>query len=131
MLQSLLRGPDQVLILDEPGNYLDVPSKQWLEEQLAESPKTILFVSHDRGLLTRTAQRIVALKGSDEGNTGETPHPWPANQGSWKLGARVVPGHFSQTHDHPELAGRSLQTILWEDCAVQIHAAVRRCDATS
>lgn len=255
VLQALLRGPDPILILDEPDNYLDVPSKQWLEEQLAESPKTILYVSHDRELLARTAQRIVTLEGPTDGNTAwvhgggfasyhatrsdrharfaerqrrwaeeraelqtlvkslqlakssktqaavsrlerheatEPPAPprqqqitmrlgggrtgvraltcsqltltsltapfdlevfygervavlggngtgkshflqllsgWPCtdavpHQGGWKLGARVVPGHFSQTHDHPELAGRSLQTILWEDCAVQIDAAV-------
>lgn len=36
----------------------------------------------------------------------------------------MVPGHFSQTHEHPELTGRSLQTILWEDCAIQVDAAV-------
>ena len=31
----------------------------------------------------------------------------------WKLGARVVPGYFAQTHDHPELYGRTLVDILW------------------
>src|SRR3712207_1955918 len=31
-LEALLRGPDQVLLLDEPDNYLDVPGKRWLEE---------------------------------------------------------------------------------------------------
>ena len=34
-LEALLRGPDEVLLLDEPDNYLDVPGKQWLESQLA------------------------------------------------------------------------------------------------
>ena len=51
VLEALLRGPDEVLLLDEPDNYLDVPTKRWLEEQLLESPKTVLFVSHDRELL--------------------------------------------------------------------------------
>ena len=45
VLEALLRGPDEVLLLDEPDNYLDVPGKRWLEEQLRESPKTVLFVS--------------------------------------------------------------------------------------
>ncbi len=63
MLESLLRGPDEVLLLDEPDNYLDVPGKRWLEEQLAASPKTVLFVSHDRELLARTATRIVTVEG--------------------------------------------------------------------
>ena len=46
-LEALLRGPDEVLLLDEPDNYLDVPGKRWLEAALAESPKTVLFVSHE------------------------------------------------------------------------------------
>lgn len=53
VLQALLRGADDVLVLDEPDNYLDVPSKQWLEQQLVDSPKTVLYVSHDRELLAR------------------------------------------------------------------------------
>ena len=55
VLEALLRGPDEVLLLDEPDNYLDVPGKRWLEERLRESPKTVLFVSHDRELLARAA----------------------------------------------------------------------------
>ena len=35
VLEALLRGPDEMLLLDEPDNYLDVPGKRWLEEQLA------------------------------------------------------------------------------------------------
>lgn len=61
-LEVLLRGPDQVLLLDEPDNYLDVPGKRWLEAALAESPKTVLFVSHDRELLHRTADRVVTIE---------------------------------------------------------------------
>ncbi len=61
-LEALLRGPDQVLLLDEPDNYLDVPGKRWLEAALADSPKTVLFVSHDRELLARTATRIVTIE---------------------------------------------------------------------
>ena len=50
-LEALLRGPDEVLLLDEPDNYLDVPGKRWLEERLLETRKTVLFVCHDRELL--------------------------------------------------------------------------------
>jgi ATPase subunit of ABC transporter with duplicated ATPase domains len=63
VLEVLLRGPDQVLLLDEPDNYLDVPGKRWLEEQLRATPKTVLFVSHDRELLAGTATRLVTLEG--------------------------------------------------------------------
>ena len=62
VLESLLRGPDRVLLLDEPDNYLDVPGKHWLERQLAATPKTVLLVSHDRELLSACAQRIVTVE---------------------------------------------------------------------
>jgi len=61
-LEALLRGPDEVLLLDEPDNYLDVPAKRWLEERLAATPKTVLLVSHDRELLAQAAARIVTLE---------------------------------------------------------------------
>ena len=69
VLEALLRGPDQVLLLDEPDNYLDVLTKRWLEEELRESPKTVLFVSHDRELLSRTATRVVTVELGAAGNT--------------------------------------------------------------
>jgi ATPase subunit of ABC transporter with duplicated ATPase domains len=62
VLEALLQGPAEVLLLDEPDNYLDVPGKQWLEEQLAQTRKTVLLVSHDRELLANTAQRIVTVE---------------------------------------------------------------------
>ncbi|MDA3644490.1 ATP-binding cassette domain-containing protein [Saccharopolyspora indica] len=67
-LEALLRGPDQVLLLDEPDNYLDVPGKQWLEEQIRDTPKSVLFVTHDRELLHRTANRIVTVELGAVGN---------------------------------------------------------------
>jgi len=68
-LEALLRGPDDVLLLDEPDNYLDVPAKRWLEEQLRQSPKTVLLVSHDRELLARAADRIITLEPGGAGAT--------------------------------------------------------------
>ncbi|GGZ19629.1 ABC transporter ATP-binding protein [Streptomyces inusitatus] len=251
-LEALLRGPDEVLLLDEPDNYLDVPGKRWLEERLKETRKTVLFVSHDRELLVRTAQKIVSVEPGPAGSdiwvhgagfdtyhearkerfarfeelkrrwdeeharlkalvfrlrqqaaispdmasryramqtrfkkfedVGPPPEPpreqdirmrlrggrtgvraltcqgleltglmkpfdlevfygervavlgsngsgkshflrllagegTVAHTGSWKLGARVVPGHFAQTHAHPELMGRTLVDILWTEHA--------------
>ncbi|MBU7596873.1 ATP-binding cassette domain-containing protein [Streptomyces sp. P38-E01] len=251
VLEYLLRGPEEVLLLDEPDNYLDVPGKRWLEEQLRQTRKTVLFISHDRELLARTARRIISVEpgpaGSDvwvHGAGFDTYHEarrerfarfeelrrrWDekhaqlkrlvntlknkaafndglasryqaartrlrkfeeagppqeppreqditmrlrggrtgvraitcagleltglmrpfdlevfygervavlgsngsgkshflrllagdevAHSGVWRLGARVVPGHFAQTHAHPELAGRSLLDILWKEHA--------------
>ncbi|MGK2929430.1 MAG: ABC-F family ATP-binding cassette domain-containing protein [Acidimicrobiales bacterium] len=242
-LEFLLRNDDEVLLLDEPDNFLDIPGKRWLEQRLNESSKTILFVSHDRELLARAAHRIVTIEGDgawihggsfdgyaeardarlrkladdhqqwmderkrlvdykrimkerakvsdanasraraaetrlrhfddagppperpndqkitmriDGGRTGkraivieqleltDLTHPWSteiwfgervgilggngtgkshllrllagdptvAHEGRCDLGARVVPGHFSQTHYHPELVGRTLLDAL-------------------
>ncbi|MDJ1137663.1 ABC-F family ATP-binding cassette domain-containing protein [Streptomyces iconiensis] len=264
VLESLLRGTDEVLLLDEPDNYLDVPGKRWLEQQLRETKKTVLFISHDRELLARAADRIVSVEpgaaGSDVwvhgggfatfhearkerfarfeelrrrwdeehaklkrlvimykqkaafnsdmasrlqaartrlakfeeagppmeppreqdirmrlrgGRTGvravtcenleltglmqpfsleifygervavlgsngsgkshflrllaggpDAPDGGVAHTGFWKLGARVVPGHFAQTHAHPELEGRTLLDILWKEHARDKGAAM-------
>ncbi|MDF3291031.1 ABC-F family ATP-binding cassette domain-containing protein [Streptomyces silvisoli] len=251
VLEALLRGGDEVLLLDEPDNYLDVPGKRWLEEQLAQTRKTVLFVSHDRELLARSAQKIISVEpgpaGSDvwvhgggfatyhearrerfarfeelrrrweeehgrlralvlrlrqqAANSADMASRYHAAQtrlkkfedagppqeppreqrismrlaggrtgvraltakglgltglmkpfdlevfygervavlgsngsgkshflrllageevehtGEWRLGARVVPGHFAQTHAHPELLGRTLVDILWTEHA--------------
>ncbi|MDG9704458.1 ATP-binding cassette domain-containing protein [Streptomyces sp. DH37] len=258
VLEALLRGPDEVLLLDEPDNYLDVPGKRWLEERLGETRKTVLFVSHDRELLARAAEKIVSVEpgpaGSDvwvHGGGFATYHQarrerfarfeelrrrWDeqhaqlkrlvntlkqkaayndglasrlqaartrlrkfeeagppqeppreqdirmrlrggrtgvravtcsgleltglmkpfdlevfygervavlgsngsgkshflrllaggdvAHTGQWKLGARVVPGHFAQTHAHPELEGRTLLDVLWTEHARDRGAAM-------
>ena len=69
VLEALLRGLDEVLLLDEPDNYLDVQTKRWLEAELRDSPKTVLYVSHDRELLARTATRVVTVELGAAGNT--------------------------------------------------------------
>jgi len=78
VLEFLLRGPDQVLLLDEPDNFLDVPGKIWLEQRIRESAKTVLMISHDRELLNNTATRVVTVElgrgGPGAGNTVWT-HP--------------------------------------------------------
>ncbi|NJP67551.1 ABC-F family ATP-binding cassette domain-containing protein [Streptomyces spiramenti] len=68
VLESLLRGPEEVLLLDEPDNYLDVPGKRWLEEQLLQTRKTVLFISHDRELLARSAQKIISVEPGPAGS---------------------------------------------------------------
>ncbi|MGW5655737.1 ATP-binding cassette domain-containing protein [Streptomyces humi] len=260
VLEALFRGADEVLLLDEPDNYLDVPGKRWLEQQLKETRKTVLFVSHDRELLSLAAEKIVSVEPSPTGadawvhgagfatyhearrerfarfeelrrrwdekhaqlkklvltlrqaaavshemasryaaaqtrlrkfeEAGPPPEP-PREQdirmrikggrtgvravtceqleltglmkpfdlevfygervavlgsngsgkshflrllagedvahtGQWKLGARVVPGHFAQTHAHPELEGRTLLDILWTEHSQDRGAAMSR-----
>jgi len=62
-LEALFRAPFDVLLLDEPDNFLDIEGKRWLEREIRASAKTILFVSHDRMLLAATATRVVTLEG--------------------------------------------------------------------
>jgi ATPase subunit of ABC transporter with duplicated ATPase domains len=256
-LELLLRSDDDVLLLDEPDNYLDVPGKEWLTEALNGTRKTVLFVSHDRQLLSDTAHRVVTLEGRSAWTHGGSFADWQAarqarlarldeehrrwreerkrmedqvrelrrqltmsdaaasrlratqskirrhdaaapperpkdqtvvmrlggdrtgkravviedlslpglvdgfstevlfgervgilglngtgkshffrllageavaHTGDWKLGARVVPGYFSQTHEHPELEGRRLATVL-QDAGLSLGeamAALRR-----
>lgn len=69
VLEALLRGPDEFLVLDEPDNFLDVPGKRWLEDQLRASDKSVLFVSHDRELLARAATAIATLELGGAGST--------------------------------------------------------------
>jgi ATPase subunit of ABC transporter with duplicated ATPase domains len=76
VLEYLLAGPDEVLLLDEPDNFLDVPGKMWLEQRIRESDKTILFISHDRELLANTATRVVTVElGAFGGGNTVWTHP--------------------------------------------------------
>ena len=62
-LEALLRSDAEVLLLDEPDNFLDVAGKRWLEGALNGSDRTILYVSHDRQLLAETSHAVVTLEG--------------------------------------------------------------------
>lgn len=64
VLDLLLNSDAELLLLDEPDNYLDIPTRVWFEEQILASPKTILMVSHDRTLLERVTTKIVVVEGS-------------------------------------------------------------------
>ncbi len=59
-LMMLEKG--NVLILDEPTNHLDITAKEAIEEALAEYDGTIIFVSHDRYLLNRIADKILEIR---------------------------------------------------------------------
>jgi ATPase subunit of ABC transporter with duplicated ATPase domains len=105
-LEALLRGDDDVLLLDEPDNYLDVPGKEWLEDALRSTPKTVLFVSHDRELLRRTATKVVTLEG----------------RGAWTHG-----GSFGTWHEAREarLARLDDEHRRWQDERRRLELQVR------
>jgi ATPase subunit of ABC transporter with duplicated ATPase domains len=111
VLDFLLRGPDEVLLLDEPDNFLDVPGKVWLEGRIRESAKTILFISHDRELLNNTATRIVTVELGNAGNLVWT-HP----------------GGFASYHEAREdrFLRFEMQRRRWDEEHAKIKALVLR-----
>jgi ATP-binding cassette subfamily F protein 3 len=61
-LAALLFSEPDLLLLDEPTNHLDLEASLWLEQYLADYPRTILIVSHDRDLLNKAVDHIVHLE---------------------------------------------------------------------
>ena len=57
---TLFAAPD-LLLLDEPTNYLDLEGTLWLEDHLANYPRTVIVVSHDRDLLDTSVDQILHL----------------------------------------------------------------------
>src|SRR6201747_823980 len=57
---TLFAAPD-LLLLDEPTNYLDLEGTLWLEEHLANYPRTVIVISHDRDLLDTSVDQILHL----------------------------------------------------------------------
>lgn len=62
-LAGILVSQPDLLILDEPTNYLDLEGSAWLENYLVKYPHTVLVVSHDREMLNRSVTHILALDG--------------------------------------------------------------------
>src|SRR4051794_33481166 len=57
---TLFAAPD-LLLLDEPTNYLDLEGTLWLEDHLANYPRTVIVISHDRDLLDTSVDQILHL----------------------------------------------------------------------
>jgi ATPase subunit of ABC transporter with duplicated ATPase domains len=77
VLDLLLRSEADVLLLDEPDNFLDVPAKLTLERRIRESRKTILMISHDRAVLAGAVGSIVTLEGHGAWVHGEGYSSYP------------------------------------------------------
>lgn len=74
-LARLMAGGKTLLLLDEPGNHLDLPALEALEEMLSAYTGTLLLVSHDRRMIDRVAQRLLLFEGGGltvfDGNLSE------------------------------------------------------------
>jgi ATP-binding cassette subfamily F protein 3 len=60
LASTLFAAPD-LLLLDEPTNYLDLEGTLWLEDHLANYPRTVIVISHDRDLLDTSVDQILHL----------------------------------------------------------------------
>ncbi|MFB9908363.1 ABC-F family ATP-binding cassette domain-containing protein [Allokutzneria oryzae] len=101
VLETLFRGREQVLLLDEPDNYLDVPGKRWLEKKLAESDKAVLVVSHDRELLATAATHVVTVEAQTAWtHTGSFGTWHEAREARWE---RVAELHRRWDEEHQKL----------------------------
>ncbi len=105
ILRAYLLSNVQTLILDEPDNFLDLFSKAWLGNELRNSGKTILLVSHDRKLLTQSVDRMVSLEHNDVWTHGGNYATFPAvrrkriaklakDLDAWKAEERRLYRHF-------------------------------------
>ncbi len=93
------------LILDEPSNHLDIPSREALEQALLSYPGTILMVSHDRYLVNKVAERMLILGGEGRSSLFEGSYAeWESCQGRTKTGNTRFPLR-PQRAAHPR-AGR-------------------------
>ncbi len=61
-MAGLLLGPYNILVLDEPGNHLDVETVESLAEALLEYKGTVIFTSHDRHFMHRVATNIIEVR---------------------------------------------------------------------
>ena len=61
-IAALLLAEPDVLLLDEPTNHLDLEATIWLESHLKAYAKTLIIVSHDRGLLNRSVNGILHVE---------------------------------------------------------------------
>ncbi|MBN9613244.1 MAG: ABC-F family ATP-binding cassette domain-containing protein, partial [Actinobacteria bacterium] len=109
VLEALLQGPDELIVLDEPDNFLDVPGKRWLEDQLRASEKSVLFVSHDRELLSRAATSIATLELGAAGST------------AW-----IHPGSFASYHAARQARFERLEELRkrWDEDHAKLRALV-------
>ena len=78
VLDTLFASDAEVLLLDEPDNFLDMPAKLSLERQVRTSRKTVVIISHDREVLAGAAGAILTLEGSGAWRHGGRYSSYPA-----------------------------------------------------
>ena len=62
MIARALAVEPHILLMDEPGNYLDIKSAEALEQMMSAYAGTIVFVSHDKRLVENVADIVYEIK---------------------------------------------------------------------
>lgn len=62
LLAKMLMGRYNILIMDEPSNFLDIPSLEALEILMKEYTGTIVFITHDKRLLENVADVVYEIR---------------------------------------------------------------------
>ena len=80
LIAKLMLQPADVLLLDEPTNDLDIPTLEVLEESLNEFPGAIVLITHDRFMLDRVSDSILALNGTGKVEAFADYAQWKSSQ---------------------------------------------------
>jgi len=91
LIARLMLQPADLLILDEPTNDLDIPTLEVLEESLADFPGGLVLVTHDRFLLDRVANLLLALDGQGGAEYFADYPQWEASRKPVPAPARAEP----------------------------------------
>ncbi len=75
-IARLMMQPADLLLLDEPTNDLDIDTLEILEESLDDFPGAVVLISHDRSMIDRVSDSLIALDGSDGPRTFNDTESW-------------------------------------------------------
>jgi ATPase subunit of ABC transporter with duplicated ATPase domains len=108
VLDVLLASDAEVLLFDEPDNFLDVPAKLALERQVRDAKRTVLLISHDREVLSGAVGAILTLEGNGAWRHGGSyaTYPRAREERQRRLGDAV-----KRWHDEERRLYRLMKTI--------------------
>ena len=101
LIARLMLEPADLLILDEPTNDLDIPTLEVLEDSLAEFPGGLVLVTHDRFMLERVSNVILALDGEGGAETFADYAQWEATRAARVTAPRDPPAGPASTRARP------------------------------
>ena len=104
--------PSNLLLLDEPTNHLDIPAREAIEQFMAETPATLLVVSHDRRLLETVCERLWVVDDGLAAPFDGGYRAWrTAVAGGWTVQAAIEQeSRRLRAGSTPQPAGRSTPT---------------------